>query len=97
MSEVDQLEAALDEHEPGHANLEAIRAFDRLLKQIEMSANAPENLVAEKIGSIRELVNVLYSPRKHQRRGGIEQVKSFIRQDLSSLKTIIERGRKRSL
>lgn len=100
MSAVDlihQLEAVLDEHEPGQANPEAVRAFDRLLKEIDRSADAPKNLIAEKIGSIRELVDVLYSPRKHQRRGGVEQVESFIRQDLSILRAIVERGKKRSL
>ena len=100
MSAVDligELEAALDEYEPGQSNPDAVRTFHSLLKDIEGSADAPKNLVAEKTGSIRELVDVLYSPRKHQRRGGVEQVKSFIRQDLSSLRTIIQRGRKRSV
>jgi hypothetical protein len=100
MSAVDlirELETALDEYEPGQSNPEAVRTFDRLLKEIERSADAPSNLVAEKAGSIREYAGILYSPRKHQRHGGVEQVKSFIRQDMSSLRTIVEVGRKRSL
>jgi hypothetical protein len=94
---LERLEAALDEYEPGYANPEAIRDFGRLLKELTDSTDAPTNLLTEKIGSIRELIGVLYSPRKHQRRGGVEQVMSFIRQDLSSIRIIVERGRKRSV
>jgi hypothetical protein len=88
-----QLEAALDEYQAGDSNPEAVRAFEGLLKDLRDSAHAPSNLVAEKIGSIRQYIEALYSPRKHGRHGGVDQVKLFIRHDLASLQTIVARGR----
>ena len=91
---VGRLEAALDEYEPGYANAEALQTFKSLLKELNESAGDFTNLVAEKVGSIQEWLSILYSPRKHQRHGGVERVKLYIRQDLSSLRAIVERGKK---
>jgi hypothetical protein len=88
-----QLETALDEYSSGDSNPEAVGAWETLLKRLEDSAEAPENLVAEKIGRLRQYVDDLYSPRKHRKHGGIDQVKLFIRHELASLRNMLSRRR----
>jgi hypothetical protein len=88
-----RLEQKMDEYQPGYANSEATQTFKDILKELSDSADAPSNLVDEKLGSIIELLGVLYSEGKHRRRGGVENVKSQILMDVASLKMILERGR----
>jgi|SRR5215213_634597 len=88
-----QLEKKLDQYQPGYANSEVTQSFKDILKELSNTAEAPSNLVDEKLGSIRELLDVLYSERKHQRRGGVENVKAQILMDVESLKMILQRGR----
>jgi hypothetical protein len=91
LESLNKIKPALDDYQGGYANSEAIRAIDSILKEVEDSAEAPINIVTEKTGSIRELVKILYSPRRHQSSGGIEHVKSLILQDIKSLKLILSR------
>ena len=88
---LNQIQKALEDYQTGYANSEAIRVIDGLLREVRNSAEAPANLVGEKLSSIRELVGIVFSSRKHQRYGGVESVKSSILRDLASLRIILSR------
>ena len=93
---VAQLEATLEAFPRGYADLEAIKAFDALLKDLELITEAPTSLITEKTNSIRGWVSVLYIQRKRQKHCGAETVGLYIRQDLVSLRTIILSSRKQA-
>jgi hypothetical protein len=70
---VAQLEATLETFPRGCANLEAIKAFDALLKDLELITEASTSLITEKANSSRGWVSVLYSQRKRQSTAGPKQ------------------------
>jgi len=85
---IDNIEEAIKNNTPGWENTDAIDKINSILNQLTDFRISPAN---EKISSIREWVNILYSPRKSERYGGVDKVKLFIFHDCVSLRQIIQK------
>lgn len=84
------LTTVFTQHPGGRADTEALQSVQRLCRPLEHSEL---EVLADKAASVARLAAILYSKREHARWGvtGPARIRSFIRKDLLSLKSIIRR------
>jgi hypothetical protein len=98
---VQKIEKAMDENEGGSQNTDAQRIIQSKIWEIRHQVGMMEGYrageagqellfdhgyVSEKLGSLNEEVDKLYSPRKHARAGGVDEVKRQATGDCSRLR-----------
>lgn len=81
---VSRIEGALSEFQAGFDNREAKRIIGREIDYIA----ARLTVQTGKLASLREWIDILYSPRKWARWGGTEKVELLARHDCASLNSI---------
>ena len=88
---INRIEMVLRDYFGGQANEAALREINGALRDLQVHAGAIAQ-VSENAAGIRGWARILYSPRKHQRWGGPERVRSFILADCVRLHHILSRA-----
>ena len=86
---VETIRNIIETYSAGWRNEEALKAVEAELFRLGVDNSDP--YILEKIGSIKERANILYSPRKVERYGGVENVRSQIYGDCNSIRSAATR------
>jgi len=81
---VDQLESMSKRYSVGYKNDEAIRAMTPVLRALDSECGSNAYL-GEKVVSARHNFDTMFSPRKHLKYGGADEVAYRFRSDLGSI------------
>ncbi|MGB9073566.1 MAG: hypothetical protein WCC22_13070 [Terriglobales bacterium] len=104
---VDRIENALDEYAAGWKNTDALSIIGTAIREIGHRVNFgvegyrmcvdghvfefDHGYAREKLSSLKEEVDALYSPRKHERWGGVDTVKRHARSNCCKLRSYFSR------
>lgn len=87
---IDKIDYVINNYSPGYKNTEALDIIRKNLYSLRQIAhrNPP---IFEKIDSIDSYIDILYSQRKHQGYGGVENVRSIINKHIYVLRSLVNR------